>query len=84
MEKVLLTGGAGFIGSHTLAELLDRDYEVAVRRFGHNARADEHRRRYGAESGGGMRAVRCVARTAPAGHSIIGLGEQRTYRVQRS
>ena len=30
MEKVLLTGGAGFIGSHTLAELLDRDYEVAV------------------------------------------------------
>ena len=30
MEKVLLTGGAGFIGSHTLVELLDRDYEVAV------------------------------------------------------
>ncbi len=30
MAKVLLTGGAGFIGSHTLAELLDRDYEVAV------------------------------------------------------
>ena len=29
MEKVLLTGGAGFIGSHTLVELLDRDYEVA-------------------------------------------------------
>ena len=30
MEKVLLTGGAGYIGSHTLVELLDRDYEVAV------------------------------------------------------
>ena len=30
MEKVLLTGGAGFIGSHTLVELLDRGYEVAV------------------------------------------------------
>ena len=30
MAKVLLTGGAGFIGSHTLVELLDRGYEVAV------------------------------------------------------
>ena len=30
MEKVLLTGGAGFIGSHTLVELLDRNHEVAV------------------------------------------------------
>ncbi len=30
MEKVLLTGGAGFIGSHTLVELLARGYEVAV------------------------------------------------------
>ncbi len=30
MEKVLLTGGAGFIGSHTLVELLQRGYEVAV------------------------------------------------------
>ena len=30
MEKILLTGGAGFIGSHTLVELLDRGYEVAV------------------------------------------------------
>lgn len=30
MKKVLLTGGIGFIGSHTLVELLDRDYEVVV------------------------------------------------------
>lgn len=30
MEKVLLTGGAGFIGSHTLVELLNRGYEVTV------------------------------------------------------
>ena len=30
LEKILLTGGAGYIGSHTLVELLDRGYEVAV------------------------------------------------------
>ena len=30
MEKILVTGGAGFIGSHTLVELLARGYEVAV------------------------------------------------------
>lgn len=30
MKKVLLTGGAGFIGSHTLVEFLDRGYDVAV------------------------------------------------------
>ena len=28
--KVLLTGGIGYIGSHTLVELLDLDYEVVV------------------------------------------------------
>ena len=26
--KVLLTGSCGYIGSHTLVELLDRGYEV--------------------------------------------------------
>ena len=30
MERILLTGGAGFIGSHTLVTLLERGYEVAV------------------------------------------------------
>ena len=30
MEKILLTGGAGFIGSHTVVELLQRGYEIAV------------------------------------------------------
>ncbi len=30
MEKILITGGAGFIGSHTVLELLQRDYEVVV------------------------------------------------------
>ena len=32
MEKhcVLLTGGAGYIGSHTAAELLEQDYEVVI------------------------------------------------------
>ena len=27
---ILVTGGAGFIGSHTCVELLDRDYEIAI------------------------------------------------------
>ena len=28
--KILVTGGAGYIGSHTAVELLDRGYEIAV------------------------------------------------------
>ena len=28
--KVLVTGGCGYIGSHTCVELLDRDYEVVI------------------------------------------------------
>ncbi len=30
MKKVLVTGGAGYIGSHTVVELLDAGYEVVV------------------------------------------------------
>ena len=30
MEKILVTGGAGYIGSHTVVELLEADYEVFV------------------------------------------------------
>ncbi|MDO5027693.1 MAG: UDP-glucose 4-epimerase GalE [Bacillota bacterium] len=30
MKKVLITGGAGYIGSHIAVELLDEDYEVVV------------------------------------------------------
>ncbi|QLE78520.1 UDP-glucose 4-epimerase GalE [Francisella sp. Scap27] len=29
-KKVLVTGGLGYIGSHTVVELLDRDYQVVV------------------------------------------------------
>ena len=28
--KILVTGGLGFIGSHTVVELLDNNYEVVV------------------------------------------------------
>ncbi len=30
MKRVLLTGGAGYIGSHTCIELLKRDYEIYI------------------------------------------------------
>ena len=30
MSKILVTGGAGYIGSHTVLELLARDYEVVI------------------------------------------------------
>ena len=29
-QKVLVTGGLGYIGSHTVVELVDRDYEVVI------------------------------------------------------
>lgn len=29
-EKILVTGGAGYIGSHTAVELIERDYEVVI------------------------------------------------------
>jgi len=30
MKKILVTGGAGYIGSHTVVELLEAGYEVVV------------------------------------------------------
>ena len=30
MAKILITGGAGYIGSHTALELLNKGYEVVV------------------------------------------------------
>ena len=30
MMKILLTGGAGYIGSHTCVQLLEAGYEVVV------------------------------------------------------
>ena len=39
-ETVLLTGGAGFIGSHIAVELLQRDYNVVIAGDLSNARPD--------------------------------------------
>ena len=30
MAKILVTGGCGYIGSHTVLELLNKNYEVVV------------------------------------------------------
>ena len=30
MSKILVTGGAGYVGSHTIVELLQANYEVVV------------------------------------------------------
>jgi UDP-glucose 4-epimerase len=30
MEKILGTGGLGFIGSHTVMELIEEDFEVVI------------------------------------------------------
>ena len=30
MDKILVTGGLGFIGSHTVVELQNEDYEVVI------------------------------------------------------
>ena len=30
MKNILVTGGTGYIGSHTVVELLNRDYEVVI------------------------------------------------------
>lgn len=40
MTKVLVTGGLGFIGSHTAVELLGRGYDVAIADNLSNTRAD--------------------------------------------
>ena len=34
MQTILVTGGAGFIGSHTCVELLDAGFEVVVSHIG--------------------------------------------------
>lgn len=38
MAKILLTGGCGYVGSHTLVSLLDNDFEVVV--VDNNVRSD--------------------------------------------
>jgi len=55
---VLVTGGAGFIGSHTCVELLNRGYDVVV--------ADN----YGNSSPGALAAVRKVAGRGFAAHEV--------------
>jgi len=44
MSKVLVTGGLGFIGSHTAAELMARGHEVVIADNLSNSSADVHER----------------------------------------
>ena len=37
--KILVTGGTGFIGSHTVVELLNAGYEVAIADNLYNSKA---------------------------------------------
>ena len=57
-ETVLLTGGAGFIGSHIAVELLQRDYNVVIADDLSNARPDVPER------------IRQITGRAPSGSSL--------------
>ena len=59
-QKILLTGGAGFIGSHTYVELCNAGYEVVILDNFSNAQRDVTDR---LEVISGA-AVTCIARTA--------------------
>lgn len=52
-EKVLVTGGAGYIGSHTVLELLEAGYLPVVIDNFHNAIRGEHGGGDGRKTGGG-------------------------------
>lgn len=41
--KILVTGGAGYIGSHTCVELLNAGYDVVVMDNLYNAMRESHR-----------------------------------------
>ena len=44
MKTILVTGGAGYIGSHTVLQLLEQDYSVVVLDNLSNASAESLRR----------------------------------------
>lgn len=63
-ETVLLTGGAGFIGSHIAVELLQRDYDVVIADDLSNSRPDVPERIEKSPAGPG---VLSDGRVGPAG-----------------
>lgn len=65
-EKVLVTGGAGYIGSHTVLELLEAGYSPVVIDNFHNAIRGEHGGR-GPGLQAGMEGTVCPASTCGCG-----------------
>ena len=76
-EKVLVTGGAGYIGSHTVLELLEAGYSPMVIDNFHNAIRGERGRGRGPGAPGGMDGKPWVLNPPPRGVWLaIPLGTQ--------
>lgn len=75
METILVTGGSGFIGSHTVLELLEKGYGVVVMDNLSNS-SEESLRRVEKLTGKKVNFTRRI--------SAIGRGRKRSFRKTRS
>lgn len=69
-EKVLVTGGAGYIGSHTVLELLEAGYSPVVVDNFHNAIRGEQAEGAGAPRGDGRETLRSASKRWVSGQSL--------------